>query len=155
MPRASPSPNQAAAIAYRRTREELEICLIRRKDSSYWGIPKGWIEDGDTEQETVLNEAWEEAGVEGKLIGESVGLYAYEKRGGEYLVAVYLMEVHAAHDDWDERGFRIRRWVSVDEASSLLADHPARDVFERALRLLSRLAEPDSRSTNPDGRTRR
>ncbi len=79
MPRVSPSPNQAAAIAYRRSREELEICLIRRKDSSYWGIPKGWIEEGDTERETALNEAWEEAGVEGELIGESVGIYAYEK----------------------------------------------------------------------------
>jgi 8-oxo-dGTP pyrophosphatase MutT (NUDIX family) len=136
VPRVSPPANQAAAIGFRRTADGIEVCLIRRRGSRFWGIPKGWIEEGDSEQDTVLNEAWEEAGIEGRVIGESVGLYAYAKYGGQHTVAVYLMEVHDSHDDWDERSLRVRRWTSLEEASSLLAEHPARHLFQRARRLL-------------------
>ena len=60
-------PQQAAAIAVRRNGDRVQVCLIRRKGSRKWGIPKGQVDPGDTHEETALNEAWEEAGIPAPL----------------------------------------------------------------------------------------
>ena len=99
------------------------MCLIRRKDSSKWAIPKGFIDRGDTPEQAALNEAHEEAGLSGRLLGESIGTYEYEKGGTRLRVAVFLMEVLEEQPTWLEMSFRERRWLSVDEASTLLEDH--------------------------------
>ena len=125
-------PQQAAAIAVRRNGETFEVCLIRKKESKAWGIPKGLVDPGDTQEQTALNEAWEEAGLKGRLIGDAVGSYEYEKWNTTFAVAVYLMEVLEQHDEWQEAGFRERRWTSFGEAASLLMDHPVRPLLDRA-----------------------
>ena len=72
-------PQQAAAIAFRGTDRGVEVCLIRKRNSQTWGIPKGMVDPGDTLEETALNETWEEAGMDGRLVGAPVGKYEYEK----------------------------------------------------------------------------
>ena len=109
------------------------MCLIRRKGSSKWGIPKGFIDRGDTPEQAALNEAFEEAGLSGHLIGDSIGTYEYEKAGRPLTVAVFLMAVLEEQSAWQEMSFRERRWLSVEEASSLLEGHrvwPLLDVLE-------------------------
>ena len=86
-------PEQAAAIPIRRAGRTLQICVIRRKDANRWGIPKGLVDPGDTHEETALNEAWEEAGINGRLLGAAIGTYRYRKWGTRLTVAVYVMEV--------------------------------------------------------------
>jgi 8-oxo-dGTP pyrophosphatase MutT (NUDIX family) len=125
-------PQQAAAIAVRRKNGTFEVCLIRRKGSNSWGIPKGSVDPGDTREETALKEAWEEAGISGRLIGEAIGTYEYEKWSATLEVAVYLMEVLKQQAAWRESSFRERRWMSFDDAASLLIGHPARGFLDRA-----------------------
>ena len=102
-----------------------------------WGIPKGTVDPGQTHAETALKEAWEEAGVRGRLVGDSLGTYRYEKFGRPLTVMLYAMEVLEHHDDWDEADIRERMWASLDEAGVLLFDHPASTFLGRALRLFS------------------
>jgi 8-oxo-dGTP pyrophosphatase MutT (NUDIX family) len=130
-------PQQAAAIPVRKKSSALEVCLIRRKGSTSWGIPKGSVDPGDTHEETALKEAWEEAGISGRLVGMSLGRYEYDKWDMTYEVAVYLMEVLEQHSTWQEARFRERRWTSFSEAAALLATHPARVFLDRAKRLSS------------------
>src|SRR5678816_1936962 len=117
-------PEQAAAIPVRRNRQALEVCLIRQKGSKRWGIPKGIVDPGDTHEQTALNEAWEEAGLKGRLLGDAIGTYEYDKWYTTFMVAVYVMEVLEQHDEWQESVIRERRWTSFGEAASLLMDHP-------------------------------
>src|SRR5687768_8097401 len=124
---------QAAVIPFRGSGKKLEICVIRRKGSrKKWGIPKGFIDRGDTAKEAALKEASEEAGLNGKVIGDPVGSYEYEKWGTGLEVTVYLMEVKGEDDDWDEADFRERRWTSFDEAAELLERHPVQPLLGRA-----------------------
>jgi ADP-ribose pyrophosphatase YjhB (NUDIX family) len=125
-------PEQVAVIALRRTDDLVHMCLIRRKGSRKWGIPKGFVDAGDTPEEAALNEACEEAGLTGHLIGDSIGSYDYEKRGIEYTVAVYLMEVLNEQPIWQEMTFRERRWSALQEANALLSAHPVRPLLDRA-----------------------
>jgi phosphohistidine phosphatase len=127
---------QAAAIPYRRKGQSVEVCLIRRKDSGAWGIPKGLIDPGATLEETALNESWEEAGLRGRLTGNAIGTYRYEKWGLRLTVAVYLMEVLEQSNTWQESHVRERRWTSFDEAAALLADHPVRSLLDETVEAL-------------------
>jgi 8-oxo-dGTP pyrophosphatase MutT (NUDIX family) len=130
-------PQQAAAIPIRRRGSNLQVCLIRKRLSGTWGIPKGTVDAGHTHATTALKEAWEEAGLRGRLVGDSLGTYRYEKFGRPLVVMVYAMEVLEHHDDWQEAGLRERKWASFEEAGSLLVEHPAQAFLGRALRLFS------------------
>jgi 8-oxo-dGTP pyrophosphatase MutT (NUDIX family) len=125
-------PEQVAVVALRRTDGAVHICLIRRKGTRKWGIPKGFVDPGDTPEEAALNEACEEAGLTGQLIGDSIGSYEYEKRHIEYTVAVYVMEVLDEQPVWQEMRFRERRWSVLQEANALLAAHPVLPLLDRA-----------------------
>ncbi len=128
---------QAAAIAVRRRARSLQVCLIRRKGSKTWGIPKGVVDRGDTREETALNEAWEEAGLKGRLLGDAIGTYKYRKWDQTLRVAVYIMEVLDQADTWDEADVRERRWTSFEKAESRLTRHPVRPLLKRARSLLA------------------
>ena len=126
------SPQQAAVLAVRNGGPDIEVCLIRRNDAGAWGIPKGFIDDGDTPEETALNEAWEEAGIHGQLMGEAIGTYEYTKSGTRLTVAVYVMRVVEELTTWPEMRLRERRWVSMGDAVSALTRHPVRPLLDDA-----------------------
>ena len=99
---------QAAALPLRRGR----VCLITSRNGRRWIIPKGWIDPGQTAGEAALQEAWEEAGLTGALDREPIGSYLYEKEGQRFHVTVFLLRVVQVAQDWPERSFRQRSWVS-------------------------------------------
>jgi 8-oxo-dGTP pyrophosphatase MutT (NUDIX family) len=136
---ATRTPRQVAVIAFRRGPTGLEVCLTRRKDSEKWGIPKGYIDRGDTPEQAVLTEAVEEAGLRGELIGEAVGTYDYKKWNSTLTVLVYVMEVREATETWREMRVRSRSWHSLDEAAQLLAKHPVHPLWQRVRESLARL----------------
>jgi 8-oxo-dGTP pyrophosphatase MutT (NUDIX family) len=125
------NPRQVAVIPVRRGSDGLELCLIRRKDTGKWGIPKGFVDRGDSPQEAALNEAHEEAGLTGSLLGGPIGIYEYTKWSAPLTVSVYLMKVKQEEDDWEEIKIRDRSWHSVKEATKRLAKHPVRLVWDR------------------------
>jgi 8-oxo-dGTP pyrophosphatase MutT (NUDIX family) len=128
---------QAAAIPFRRSGKKLEICLIRRNGSKKWGIPKGFVERGDTTKDAALKEALEEAGLKGRLVGDAVGTYEYRKWGTKLDVTVYLMEVQEEEDEWDEADFRDRQWMSFEDAAEKLEEHPVQPLIDGAKGRLS------------------
>jgi 8-oxo-dGTP pyrophosphatase MutT (NUDIX family) len=121
---------QVAVIAVRGSSRRLEVCLIRRKGSKKWRIPKGFIDPGDSPEQAALTEAVEEAGLKGRIIGSRVGIYEYDKWGARLTVAVYLMNVVKEQEEWPEMHLRTRRWYSLKKAGVLLADHPVAPLWE-------------------------
>ena len=109
---------QSGVIPFRLKDDRLEILLITSHRRRRWIIPKGIIEADMTAQESALTEAWEEAGITGRVIDEPVGSYDYKKWGGICHVEVFLFEVKSVFATWPEDITRDRAWLSVDEASS-------------------------------------
>jgi phosphohistidine phosphatase len=129
--RSRPKRQQAAVIAVRHGATGPEVCLIRRKGTIDWGIPKGLVDPGFTLEQTALKEAEEEAGLRGRVVGAPLGTYQYKKWGTTLIVTVYLMRVLQEQEDWQEQTFRERRWVDVSEAAAVLADHPVQAHLAR------------------------
>lgn len=142
MPQTSVRPEQAATIPFRNCKGTVKVCLIRRRGTDAWSLPKGTVDPGETHQKTALKESWEEAGLLGRLCGDAVGTYEYEKRGARLGVSVFLMEVIAHEDEWDEDEIRERQWFTLHEATELLSTHPVQQLLYRAGALLS--GPPDS-----------
>ena len=131
MPNRRTDPRQVAVIPVRRGDDGvLQVCLIRRKNSAKWSIPKGYIERGDNHTQAALAEAHEEAGLDGRLMGDTIGTYEYEK-GPLLTVAVYVMEVLEERTTWREMRWRERRWCSIEEAGALLRGHQVWALYDR------------------------
>jgi 8-oxo-dGTP pyrophosphatase MutT (NUDIX family) len=108
---------QSGVIPYRIKGDKLEILLITSRSKKNWIIPKGVKEPYMTPHESAQQEAYEEAGIIGKIEDEPVGMYEVEKWGGVCSVTVYPMLVEKEYDDWTEKDFRQRKWMGAKEAA--------------------------------------
>jgi 8-oxo-dGTP pyrophosphatase MutT (NUDIX family) len=133
---------QAGVVPFRRKKDALELCLIRNKGRKKWKIPKGFVDSDETPQEAALKEAWEEAGLRGRLVGDPIGSFEYEKWGYELTVAVFVMEVTGEEADWEESRFRERKWWPVDTGFAMLKKHPVQPLLAAAETRIERRKKP-------------
>src|SRR5579863_7161341 len=93
---------QVAAVCYRLRNDEVEFLLVRTRGSGRWTFPKGSAEPGLTHAQAAALEAFEEAGVHGRIEEASFARYARRRRGmkrgagsdaGKLTVSAHLCEV--------------------------------------------------------------
>ena len=102
------------------------VVLITARGSGRWIIPKGYIEKGMTPAESAAKEAWEEAGIIGKVLPEEIGAYSFRRPSGIFSVRVYPLEVESLLDEWEEMHVRQRRLVTPAEAIELICHQELR-----------------------------
>ena len=116
---------QAAVIATKNGR----VCLITTRSGKRWLVPKGNRQAGCDLRETAVREAWEEAGLVGRVKGEPVGSYEFVKLGCRHEVIVYRMQVREAKRNWPEREKRRRRWLRPSKACERIGHAPLRRIM--------------------------
>lgn len=118
--------SQFGALCYRIKDGKVQILLITSRDSGRWIIPKGWPLSGETPAGAAATEAFEEAGVEGKLSDHTLGFYSYEKRIDSRrlpcVVAVFPIRVKKLLNDFPEQGQRQRKWFSRKKAAECVRE---------------------------------
>lgn len=119
-----------------------QVLLVTSRGTGRWIIPKGWPMEGRSLPGAAAREAWEEAGVEGRVGHEEIGRYTYEKdqdSGFAVPVEVRVFPLHVIRSagEFPESEERRRRWFDPAEA--------ARMVVEPGLkRILLGLPGPDA-----------
>lgn len=106
---------QSGVIPYRRRKGRLELLMVTSTSRKRWIIPKGVKEPHLSPRKSAVKEAWEEAGIRGKVSRDAIGAYRYRKWGGTCTVKVFTMEVREVLGQWEEN-FRDRAWFSHREA---------------------------------------
>jgi histidinol-phosphate phosphatase family protein len=127
---------QSAVVPFRRDADALEVLLITNNRGRRWVLPKGLVEEHLSPAESAAAEAYEEAGIEGAVLPEPLGVYRYRKWGGVCSVEVFPMAVERECEDWPEAGLRQRCWFSLGEARRILDSRVPRrllDVFMERL----------------------
>lgn len=120
---------QYGALPYRFTPEAaMEILLVTTRQSRRWIIPKGWPIKGLKPAKSAAREAFEEAGVRGRIGGKSIGLFTYEKLlddSGMRVnceVKVYPLLVKRQSEVWPELEQRVVQWVAPTRAVSMIRE---------------------------------
>ena len=103
-------------------------------------MPKGWPMPGRKPHRAAEREAYEEAGLKGRISKNAVGSYEYGKRLDNGMVvpcevSVFPLHVTRQRGRWPERGQRELCWCTPQEAADL--------VQENGLKLLLHAFTPD------------
>lgn len=112
------------------------VLLIRRgrpPRQGHWSIPGGKLEFGETLHDAALRELHEETGCTAR-IGRLIQVYELIEEGFHYVLvdylAAYVQGEPQAADDASEA-----RFVSFDEAETLMIEPDLKDVIRRARNL--------------------
>ncbi len=124
---------QIAAIPLRRIEDRTEILLVTSRDTGRWVVPKGWPWPNIADHDAAAGEAWEEAGVRGKIKPKCIGDFTYAKRleKKSFLVKVFVfaLEVKEVASSWPEKGQRRRRWFSAAKAAEAVDEDELKEIL--------------------------
>jgi 8-oxo-dGTP pyrophosphatase MutT (NUDIX family) len=134
--------HQVAALPWRTTaagpdgNSALQILLVSSRETRRWVIPKGWQMKGKLDHQAAAQEAYEEAGLDGRIVERPIGNYPYLKRlksgaARPVTVDVYPLEVTGEHAAWPEKGQRTLQWMSPVEAALAVQEPELRDLIAR------------------------
>jgi len=122
---------QCGAMPYR-WQGGLELLLVT-SGSGRWIVPKGWPKLFQPAFKAAEVEAFEEAGVRGRIERRPLGTFDHLKSIGRdqavrCRVTTFALEVGVELAEWPEQRRRRRRWVDVLEAKALV-DNPGLAVL--------------------------
>lgn len=126
--------SQHGAVCWRLNRGTVEVLLVTSRDTGRWVIPKGWPCGTLPPPQSAAKEAWEEAGVEGRVGDQSLGSYTYQKRRVPEpplpcSVTVFPLYVVRLADKFPERKERKRKWFSAKKAARKVDEPELREIL--------------------------
>jgi|ERR1700733_2153746 len=129
---------QVAAVCYRIGRRGVEFLLVQTRGGR-WIFPKGGAEPGVTLAQSAALEAFEEAGVHGRI--EEIPFARYfrstlDAGDAEAAIAAYLCEV--TRREAPREANRNPTWFSAEKAKQWLRQDRAHDFGEQLARVVDR-----------------
>ena len=133
---------QVAAVCYQVRRGGIEFLLVRT-NSGHWTFPKGSTEPGLTHAQAAALEAFEEAGVHGRMEEASFTQYIRRKHAKtsgksekELTVSVHLCEVTRLCQPQEPN--RNPTWFSAEKAKRRLGEDRSPDFAAELSRVVDR-----------------
>jgi 8-oxo-dGTP pyrophosphatase MutT (NUDIX family) len=117
---------QVAAVCYRVRKDVIEFLLVQTRGSGRWIFPKGSAEPGLTHAQAAAIEAFEEAGVHGRIEEIPFARYISRKPGDRrnsrrsLQVSAHLCEVRRLANPKESN--RNRTWFSIEDAKQRLRE---------------------------------
>lgn len=137
---------QAAAVCYRLRRGAIEFLLVQTRGSGRWTFPKGSAEPGLTHAQAAAIEAFEEAGVHGRIEEAAFTRYGWRRQanprgvsrssGKSFTVSAHLCEVLRLGKP--KESDRNRTWFSVEDAKQRLREGRKNGDGEEFARVVQR-----------------
>ena len=139
---------RAAAVCYKRTGGELHFLLVRTSSLSHWIFPKGKQKPGEKLWAAAEREAYEEAGVRGRINREQLADFLYSKDNEEMTVTAFLLKVDSLEPP--EVEFRKPTWFSQDEAGVMLSQNRSAEHAADLVAVLEKACTAlDTRTDDP------
>lgn len=125
---------QVAALCHRQGKNGLEVLLITSRGRGNWILPKGWPKKKRSPAQTALEEAFEEAGLRGRVREEPIGKYHFDKTSNtgamlNCVAMVYEVGFVEMAEDFPEKGDRKVKWFSLEAAAEAVALPELADIL--------------------------
>jgi 8-oxo-dGTP pyrophosphatase MutT (NUDIX family) len=104
--------------------------LVTSRETRRWIIPKGWPHKGRTPHRSAAREAYEEAGVVGRVRRDPLGSFSYEKRlpaGGTVVCKVHVFALEVRQQS--------RKWLSPAQAAKAVKEPMLAKIIRRFARV--------------------
>lgn len=118
-------------LPYTEDNGKKELVLVTSKTRRNWILPKGRRISGKSGAASALQEAYEEAGLLGRIKGSKAIRVVIRRRGKKILLILYPMRVEKILKRWPESKYRKRLSVSMQKAHRVM-DCPG---MKRSLKL--------------------
>jgi 8-oxo-dGTP pyrophosphatase MutT (NUDIX family) len=139
----SRSEVSAGGVVYRREEEAIEIALAARRTRRgdlAWGLAKGAIEPGETEEQAAVREVLEETGLEVDVESDLGGIrcfYVWDGVRVRKRVHFFLMRMTGGDVEDHDTEMEDVRWFPLPSAVKRAAYQGEREVIERAVERLA------------------
>jgi 8-oxo-dGTP pyrophosphatase MutT (NUDIX family) len=139
----SRSEVSAGGVVYRREEESIEIALAARRTRRgdlAWGLAKGAIEPGETEEQAAVREVLEETGLEVDVesdLGDIRYFYVWDGVRVRKRVHFFLMRMTGGDVEDHDTEMEDVRWFPLPSAVKRAAYQGEREVIERAIERLA------------------
>jgi len=145
---------QVAAICYRLAKRGIEFLLVRTRGGR-WTFPKGSIESGLTHAQAAALEAFEEAGVHGRIEEAAFARYvrikpAYDRHSSQVEVTINAHLCEVSHLSTPEEEGRNPTWLSAEKAKRRLGKGRATDYGDDLARIVDRAVARIQRTYRQD-----
>lgn len=125
---------KVGVIPYQIIDGEISILMVTSMGTGRWILPKGNLKAKESHKKGCLREAFEEAGVKGKILKNfpmtivmpANGQDADYQHQGKIPVVFYPMRVDHLSAKWPEQYQRQRKWMTLDAA---MAELPSKDIL--------------------------
>jgi 8-oxo-dGTP pyrophosphatase MutT (NUDIX family) len=112
----------------------LQIMLVTSRETARWIIPKGWPVPQMPPRKVAAREAFEEAGLVGKIVGKAIGSYHYQKQLPSEVfipceVKVFLLMVRRQLEAWPEKDQRKTRCFAPQTAASFVQEPALAEII--------------------------
>mgnify|MGYP001617311200 CR=1 FL=1 len=128
----------AGGIVFNKAGKVLLINNAAMRDpiKSYWGFPKGHLEEGETSRQAAVREVTEETGLEVEIIGnagESKYLFDLNEEKVFKMVTVFIMKKTGGKLKFQKGELLAVEWVSPDQALDRLSFSQDKGLLKKAL----------------------
>jgi 8-oxo-dGTP diphosphatase len=128
----------AGGAAFRINDGKIEFAIVSVNPSRRWQLPKGLIDDGETEEQAALREVREEAGIECEIVEkiEKIEYWYFGNERGERVryhkfVHFFLMKYISGDTKHHDTEVVEARWTTPDEAIEMLAFDAEKEVVKK------------------------
>lgn len=130
------------AVVYRKTVTGIEVLAVKSRTNGDWGLPKGHVEDGESEEETARREVFEETGLEITLKKGFRTTVEYTMPNGIAKKVVYFIGEATGQDvTIQQEEIQEYRWLKYNDMLSLMTYENIREVLMKANSFLVKLVK--------------
>ena len=119
---------------------DVKLLMVTSLTRGRWVFPKGTLKKGEGKLKGCRREAFEEAGIKGKILSDLPRIAIIKSKdkskSDEMVVIYYPMFVTKQTKDWPEKKMRDRQWVPLGQIDHYLKKGDLRKVVKTSRLLL-------------------